>query len=98
MGIDPNRIQVAVASRRAEIAALELEWTSVSERAAARSLGGADRLGERESWDRATWDRYLSAASDCQERYLPRLHRLYAEVARLERLADPLPANSRRVA
>ncbi|MDE1905126.1 MAG: hypothetical protein KGH75_01565 [Rhodospirillales bacterium] len=98
MGIDPHRIHDAILDKRGEIAALELEWSSASERAAARAAGGVARLGDRETWDRATWDRYLSAASDCQDTYLPRLRRLYAEVSRLELLANPLPANIGRVA
>jgi hypothetical protein len=98
MGLDPTRITAAIVNKRSQIAAIELEWTSASERAAARSLGGAARLGARGTWDRATWDRYLSAASDCQESYLPRLRRLYAEIARLEQLAVPLSANSGRLA
>jgi hypothetical protein len=98
MGIDPRRLQDAILAKRAEIAALELEWSSASERSAARAAGGAARLGERETWDKVTWDRYLSAASDCQEAFMPRLRRLYTEVTRLELLADPLPTNARRVA
>ena len=98
MGIDPARIRDAILAKRAQIAALELEWSSASERAAARAAGGTARLGERETWDRATWDRYLSAASDCQDAFMPRLRRLYAEVTRLELLADPLPTDIRRVA
>jgi hypothetical protein len=98
MGIEPHRIQDAILRKRAQIASLELDWSSASERAAARSLGAAAGLGDRESWDRATWDRYLSAASDCQEDYLPRLRRLYEGVTRLEQLADPLPTHGRRAA
>jgi hypothetical protein len=98
IGLDPDRIKAAIATKRAQIAALEFEWSSASERAAARSLSGAARLGDRETWDRATWDRYLSAASDCQDTYLPKLRRLYTEITRLEQLSDPLPISRRRAA
>jgi hypothetical protein len=98
LGLDPNHIRGAIAAKRSEIASLESDWAAASERAAARSLGGLGRLGDRETWDRATWNRYLSAAADGQDLYLPRLRRLYAEVERLERLQDPLPAGYRRVA
>ena len=94
IGIDPAHIAAAIVAKRADIAALELEWSSAAERAAARGAGGIARLGERETWDRETWNRYLSAASACQDNYLPRLKRLYSQVARLERLAAPLPRHS----
>ena len=38
------------------------------------------------------WHRYLAAAADTQASYLPRLRRLYDEVARLEQLQTPLSA------
>lgn len=83
---DRNRhaVLAAMAEKRAEIATLEADWAAASERAAARSLGGIGHLGPRDTWDRTTWNRYLIAASDAQDIYLPRLRRLYAEVDRLE--------------
>lgn len=96
--LDPRRILTAIQDKRAEIAALEADWAAASERAAARSLGGVGRLGNRDTWDRATWNRYLAAAADSQDLYLPRLRRLYAEVDRLERLQNPLAPGHRRVA
>jgi hypothetical protein len=99
IGLDPGHIPSAAAAKRAEIASLEADWAADSERAAARSLGGIGRLGERETWDRATWNRYLAAAQESQHLYLPRLRRLYAEVERLEQLQNnPLRAGRRRVA
>jgi hypothetical protein len=98
IGPDPRHIRAVIQDKRADIANLEADWAAASERAAARSVGGIGRLGERETWDRATWSRYLAAAAESQDLYLPRLRRLYAEVQRLERLQDPLPADSRRVA
>jgi hypothetical protein len=97
-GQDPSHIRSTITARRAEIASLEADWAAASERAAARSLGGVARLGGRETWDRATWGRYLSAAAGAQELYLPRLRRLYSEVERLERLQGSLPAETKRVA
>jgi hypothetical protein len=98
LGLDPNHIRGAIAAKRSEIASLEGDGAAASERAVARSLGGLGRLGNRETWDRATWNRYLAAATDGQDLYLPRLRRLYAEVDRLERLQDPLPTGHSRVA
>lgn len=88
-----------MAEKRAQIAALEADWTAEAEKTAARSLGRAYALGSRETWDRTTWNRYLTAAERCEHRYLPRLRRLYADVEALqtgvlERTAEPM----RRVA
>ena len=98
IGLDSGHIRTVILRKRAEIAGLEADWAAASERAAARCLGGVGRLGERETWDRATWSRYLAAAIQSQDLYLPRLRRLYVAVERLERLQDPLPASSRRIA
>src|ERR1700761_5171567 len=98
IGLDPGQIRTVILRKRAEIAGLEADWAAASERAAARCLGGIGRLGDRETWDRTTWSRYLTAATQSQDLYLPRLRRLYAEVERLERLQDPLPASGRRIA
>lgn len=91
-------IAAAILALRAEIAELEADWAAESERAAARSLGGVARLGERATWDRATWTRYLSASAECQHRYQPRLRRLYADLARLEEQPLPNAIRPRRAA
>ena len=98
IGLDPRHIRAVIQDKRAETANLQADWAAASERAAARSLGGPRRLGDRETWDRTTWKRYISAAANCQDVYRPRLVQLYAAVERLERSQDPLPAGSRRVA
>ena len=98
IGSDPRLIQATIAEKRGEIAALEADWAATSERAAARSLGGIRHLGPRETWDRSTWTRYLTAATDNQDLYMPRLRRLYAEVERLERLGDAEAPAVRRAA
>ena len=94
----PQPITAAIVALRAEIASLEADWAAESERAAARSLGGIGRLGERETWDRATWTRYLTASAECQHRYQPRLRRLYADLARLEEPLLPNAIRPRRAA
>jgi hypothetical protein len=83
LGLDPATVQAAINSKRAGIATLEIEW--VAEAA-------------RETWDRATWARYLNAAAACQDKYLPRMLKLYSEIARLEQLQMPLPAAAGRAA
>ena len=97
IGLDPRHIRAVIVAKRAEIANLEADWAAASERAAARSVGCIGRLGQRETWDRSTWSRYLAAAAENQDLYLPRLRRLYAEVQRLERLLDPLLVINRSV-
>ena len=97
LGLDPADVQAAIIAKRADIAILECDWADASERAVARSTG-RNGLAARETWDRSTWTRYLDAAAACQDRYLPRLRRLYAEIARLERLQAPLPAAAGRAA
>ncbi len=97
LGFDPAALQAAIAAKRADIAILEGDWADASERAVARSTGRT-RLADRGSWDRSTWCRYLDAAAACQDRYLPRLRRLYSEIARLEQLQLTLPAVPGRAA
>jgi hypothetical protein len=98
LGIDQGRLQISIASRREQIALIEADWVAASKRIAARNACHGIRVNDRETWDRPMWDRYLAAATDIQDSYLPRLHRLYDEVARLERLLMPLPASSGRAA
>lgn len=97
LGLDPGQLQAAINAKRAEIAVLEQDWAAASEQAVARSMGRT-RLAARDSWDRSTWARYLYAAADCQDEYLPRLRRLYSEITRLEQLQAPLPATASRAA
>jgi len=98
LGIDRLRIRDAIAMRRARIAIIETEWVTACERDAARGASHSVRLDDRETWDKAMWHRYLAAAAGCEGAYLPRLHRLYSEIARLERLLAPLPAPAGRTA
>ena len=56
------------------------------EASAARSAPRNVRLDDRATWDRAMWNRYLSAATALESDYMPRMLRLHAEVERLERL------------
>lgn len=97
LGLDPVELQAAITAKRANIATLENDWADASERAVARSAGRSG-LAARETWDRSTWARYLDAAAAEQDRYLPRLRKLYSEIARLEQLQMPLPAAAGRAA
>jgi hypothetical protein len=93
LGIDLGRLCDAIARRRAEIALIETEWVAACETRAARNAARTVRVEDRETWDRAMWARYLAAAAANQANYLPRLRRLYAEIARLEHLQAPLLAS-----
>jgi hypothetical protein len=86
LGIDQDRLQNAIARRRAQITLLEAEWIATCERRAARGAGNHIRIDDRATWDRAMWNRYLAAAANTQAAYLPTLVRLYDEVVRLQRL------------
>lgn len=97
LGLNPADLEAAITAKRAAIVVLENDWAEASERAVASSTGRT-RLAVRETWDRSTWTRYLNAAAAYQDRYLPRLRRLYSEIARLEQLQVPLPAAAGRAA
>jgi hypothetical protein len=43
-------------------------------------------MDDRETWDRATWDRYLAAASRHEPDYMPRIRRLLGEIDNIEKL------------
>jgi hypothetical protein len=88
--IDPSQLERVLAEKHAEIIAVETEWTAKTEQTAARSLG-LPNLGDRQNWNRATWNRYLEAATTCQDKFLPKLRRLHAEVERLEKLRAAYP-------
>jgi hypothetical protein len=83
--IDPTQLERVLAEKNAEIIAIETEWTAKTEQPAARALGLPD-LGDRQNWNRTTWNRYLEAATTYQDAFLPKLRRLHAEVERLEKL------------
>jgi len=92
LGIDHERLEEAIIRRRTQIALIESEWVSICEQRAAHHASHQVRLDNRETWDRAMWNRYLAAAAETEKNYLPRLRSLYNGIARLERLRSPLPA------
>jgi hypothetical protein len=94
LDLDPEQLRAAILAKRSQIATLENAWVAASEHAA----GGRDHLGDRATWDRTTWARYLDAAAASQDDYMPRLRRLYTEIARLEQLQMSLPAVTGRAA
>jgi hypothetical protein len=95
---NPTRLHRALATKRAAIAALEAAWVAAAESDAARSAARNVRMDDRTTWDKPTWARYLAAAAAYQDRYLPRLRKLYSETARLEQFQVPLPVAAGRAA
>lgn len=86
LGIDRQQLRAVIAARRAALGAIETEMVGKCEASAARSAPRNVRLDDRATWDRAMWNRYLSAATALERDYMPRMLRLHAEVERLERL------------
>ena len=91
--LDRRGLHVGIADRCRRIQNLENRLVGSCERAAERHAPPHVRIDERETWDRATWDRYLTAATQLEPDYGPALQRLYREIDQLERLAAlPLAA------
>ncbi len=80
-------IRHAVAVRRGRLADLEAQMFEACDAAAGRG-SPASALADRRRWDRAAWDRYLTAATRLEVSYGPRMRRLRADIARLDRLLD----------
>jgi uncharacterized Zn finger protein len=79
---DRSRLRAALLDKRLAIARLETAWVAAAEADAA--IGG--RRDDRETWDHATWNRYLAAASKHQPDYMPRITRLLSEISNIETL------------
>ena len=91
--LDRGALQSGIAARQRTLAGVESAMVAACEQAAARGAPRAVRIEDRESWDRATWQRYLDAATRLEPEYGPRLRRLYHEIDQLSRLvALPLAA------
>jgi hypothetical protein len=84
-------LDMRVRVRRAWLAELEIAMSAACE---ASALGASQRTDatDRESWDRATWHRYLAAAMRLESTYGPRMRRLRQEIGQLERLMTLLTA------
>ena len=73
---------------RVPTAILEAALVAACEQAAARGAAGRVRLADRETWDRAMWQRYLDAAARLEPGYGPRMRRLLREIDQLTRLIE----------
>lgn len=85
--LDLHGLHSGVASRQQEITELEAQLVCACEAAAARNAANGVCIEDRETWDRAMWNRYLAAAAQLEPDYGPRMRRLYQEVDQLKRLA-----------
>jgi hypothetical protein len=85
-GFDRRRLRQAIMDKRAQLAALEMSMVAICEQDAARGLGHGVRIDDRDTWDKATWDRYLAAATCHEPEYMPAMFRILDEIERLKRL------------
>lgn len=76
-----------IAWRRSRLGELEAEMIAACEAAATAGREPCVARADRDSWDRATWHRYLAAAMRLEPHYGPRMRHLRREIAQLERLA-----------
>ena len=66
------------------------------ERAAARGACRRVRMNNHDTWDKATWRRYLEAVARLEPDYMPKMRRLLRDIERFEHLLTlpiaPTPA------
>ena len=74
-----------LAARRADLAGLDTRLTTACERAAARGQRNRATPPEQRFWSPAAWRRYLEEARAQDHLLGPRMRRLAAEIAHLER-------------
>ena len=95
--LDLRGLRDGLADRRRRILDLELAMVAACEAEAARSRASGVKMHDRETWDSATWQRYLAAAAAVEPDFGPKLRQLYREIAQLERVID-LPVARRAIA
>ncbi len=83
---DRSRLRDALLDKRLDIARLETAWVAAAEVDAVIGGDSSVRRDHRETWDHATWKRYLAAASKHQPDYMPRITRLLSEISNIETL------------
>ena len=89
--LELQRLREGIAERRRRLLDLELAMVAACETKAARGRAPGVLMHNRETWDRATWDRYLAAAAAVEAEYGPPMRKLYREIDQLERvLALPI--------
>jgi hypothetical protein len=84
--LDLARLRHSVAARRRRLLDLEVAMVAACEADAAHARAHGVRMDDRETWDRATWTRYLDAAARHEPEFGPPMRRLLQEIDQLERL------------
>ena len=84
--LDGKGLRDGIASRRQDLLDLEAAMVAACETAAARGRAHGVHMDDRETWDRATWTRYLAAAARLEPEFGPPMRRLLREIDQLERV------------
>ena len=84
--LDRNMLVHGIAARRRRLAELETSMVEACERAAVRGASCKVRMNDHDTWNKATWQRYLVAAARLEPDYMPRMRRLLCDIDRFERL------------
>jgi hypothetical protein len=84
--LDRNILLHGIAARRRRLAELETSMVEACERAAVRGARRKVRMHDHDTWDKATWHRYLEAAALLEPDYMPQMRRLLRDIHRFERL------------
>lgn len=84
--LDVRQLRTGIADRRRRLLDLELAMVAACEAQAARGRAPAVQMHDRETWDQATWQRYIAAAADLEHDFGPPMRQLYREIDQLERV------------
>lgn len=86
--LDRRGLRDGIAERRQLLLDLETKLVAACEAQAARRRARSVRMDDRETWDKATWSRYLAAATTLEPEYGPPMRRLLREIDQLTRLTE----------
>lgn len=84
--LDVRQLRGGIADRRRRLLDLELAMVAACEAQAARGRTPGVQMHDRETWDQATWQRYIAAAADVEHEFGPPMRQLYREIDQLERI------------
>jgi hypothetical protein len=84
--LDRNMLLHGIATHRRRLAELETSMVEACERAAVRGARRKVRMHDHDTWDKATWHRYLEAVGRLEPDYIPQMRRLLRDIHRFERL------------
>lgn len=84
--LDLKCLRDGIADRRRRLLDLELAMVAACETEAACGRAASVRMYDRDTWDQATWQRYLAAAAAVEHQYGPPMRQFYREIDQLERV------------